>query len=171
MKLQGFDVVLAIRLLWPAATLAEVATELGVVQSQVHSGIKRLAIAGLVLPGTRKTNRHALQEFIEHGVRYAFAAQIGKETTGVPTAHSAPSMATEIDSIDTIVWPAASSPNSVRGLSVAPLYPKAIVLAELSPRTYAIAALVDVFRIGRARERSIASRQLGELIYASAAVA
>ena len=167
MSLQGFDIVLAIRLLRPATTLAELATELGVVPSQVHSSIARLALSGLVRPGTRNTNRHALREFIEHGVRYAFPGQVGREVLGVPTAHSAPPIVDEIDAIESIVWPAKESPQAVRGLSMTPLYANASVLVERSPHTYAIATLVDVFRVGRVRERAIATRRLNELLYAT----
>ncbi len=102
-KLQGFDVVLAIRLLKPAGTLAELAAELGVVPSQIHASVKRLEIAGLVRPGTRNANRHALQEFIEHGVRYAFPAQVGRPARGIPTSHSGPLLAEHIDSADAFV--------------------------------------------------------------------
>lgn len=169
--LHGFDVVLAIRLLRPASTLAVLADELGVVASQVHSSIRRLATAGLVLPGTRKTNRQALREFIEHGVRYAFPAQVGKQAHGIPTAHSAPPLASQIDAIDAFVWPASEGEGRVNGLTVTPLYSNAPRLAHASPETYRGVALVDVFRVGRARERAIATRELEGVLYGGAAVA
>lgn len=170
-KLQGFDVVLAIRMLRPVQTLAALAEELGVVASQVHASIKRLSIAGLVRPETRNTNRIALREFIEHGVRYAFPAQVGGRARGVPTAHSAPLLASQIDAVDSFVWPASKIAAGVNGLTVLPLYANAPMLAESSPETYRAVALVDVFRVGRARERGIASLALEELIYAAPAVA
>ena len=169
-KLQGFDVVLAIRLLRPAQTLAALAEELGVVASQVHASLKRLSIAGLVRPGTRNTNRLALREFIEHGVRYAFPVQVGKQARGVPTAHSAPLLASQIDGVDSFVWPAPEGVARINGLSVAPLYANAPMLHESSPETYEAVALVDVFRVGRARERGIASLALEGLLYAAPSV-
>ena len=166
-QLKGFDVALAIRLLKPASTLEVLAEELGMVASQVHASIKRLAVAGLVLPGTRKANRSALREFIEHGVRYAFPAQVGKQARGIPTAHSAPLLAGQIDAMDAFVWPASDGDARVIGLTVVPLYPKAPLLASSSPDTYAILALVDVFRVGRARERALALPALEGLLYAA----
>lgn len=163
--------MLAIRLVRPGSTLGALAKELGVVASQVHASIKRLEFAGLVLPGTRKANKLALREFIEHGVRYAFPAQVGKQARGIPTAHSAPLLASQIDSIDAFVWPASDGEGRVNGLTVTPLYPNAPMLAESSPETYRAVALVDVFRVGRARERNIATHKLEELFYAGSAVA
>ena len=170
-KLQGFDVVLAIRLLSPASTLAALADELGVVASQVHSSIKRLAIAGLLRPGTRNANRHALREFIEHGVRYAFPAQVGKQARGIPTAHSAPLLADQIDAVDSFVWPASEGDARINGLTVTPLYRNAPRLATSSPEAYKAVALVDVFRVGRARERAMAKLALERLLYDGAPIA
>ncbi len=169
-KLQGFDVVLAIRLLKPAGTLAELADELGVVPSQVHASVKRLKVAGLVRPGTRSTNRHALQEFIEHGIRYAFPAQVGRPARGIPTSHSAPLLAEHIDAADAYVWPAASLPGAVNGLSITPLYANAPALAGLSPEMYRAVSLIDAFRVGGARERAIALQLLHALIYEEASI-
>jgi hypothetical protein len=169
-KLHGFDVVLAIRLLKPAGTLAELADELRVVPSQVHASVKRLEIAGLVRPGTRSTNRHALQEFIEHGIRYAFPAQAGRPARGIPTAHSAPLLAEHIDSADAFVWPAANVPGCVSGLSITPLYTNAPALAKSSPEMYRAVSLVDAFRVGGARERAIALQLLIGLMYGAATV-
>jgi hypothetical protein len=167
-KLHGFDVVLAIRLLKPAGTLAELADELAVVPSQIHASAKRLEIAGLVRPGTRNTNRHALHEFIEHGVRYAFPARTGRRARGIPTSHSAPLLAEHLDSDDAFVWPAANVPGAVSGLSVAPLYAKAPALAKSSPEMYRAVSLVDAFRVGGARERAIARQLLSRLIFGAA---
>ena len=170
-RLQGFDIVLAIRLIRPASILAALAEELGVVPSQVHASLKRLAIAGLIRPGTRHSNRNSLREFIEHGIRYAFPVHVGRPARGIPTSHSAPLLAGHIDSADAFVWPAAHAPGSVQGLSIAPLYAKAPMLAEKSPETYQAVALLDAFRVGNARERSIASQVLAELIHGAPAIA
>jgi hypothetical protein len=107
-----------------------------------------------------------LREFIEHGVRYAFPAQVGKQTRGVPTAHSAPLLANQIDAVDAFVWPASEGAARINGLTVLPLYANAPMLAESSPETYNAVALVDVFRVGRTRERGLAALALERLMYA-----
>ncbi|HKS06879.1 MAG TPA: hypothetical protein VJR92_11235 [Gemmatimonadaceae bacterium] len=159
-SLHPFDVVLAIRLARPAGTLAQLGEELAVVASRVHASLVRLQAAGLVRPGTRETNRLALIEFLEHGVRYAFPGAIGREALGIPTAHSAEILASEIDASDALVWPATDADSPVRGYSIAPLYPGATQLPRTSPETYRIVALVDALRVGGSRERALAAKHI-----------
>jgi hypothetical protein len=52
--------------------------------------VRRLEAAGLLLPTDRHPNKSALLEFLVHGVRYAFPAQLGAEIRGVPTAGGLP---------------------------------------------------------------------------------
>ena len=155
-----FDLVLAIRLLQPVTTLAPLAEELGVAPSQVHAGLKRLAEAGLLRSEGRATNVRALGEFILSGVRYAFPVTRGPLTEGVPTAYSTAPLAAVVDAIDVVVWPAPNAPRRVKGFSLTPLYPKAPLLIERSPETYKIVSIVDAFRLGDARIRSMARAEL-----------
>lgn len=151
-----FDVVVALRLLTPNTTLAATAAELAVAPSQVHASVVRLAAAGLLKPGTRSANPRALGEFILFGVRYAFPAVRGRLSAGVPTAHSAPALAGEIDAIDVLVWPAPLERDAVRGFSIKPLYEKAPRLVSSSPETYRLLTLVDAMRLGDPRSRNAA---------------
>ena len=155
-RLHPFDVVLALRLARQAGTLSDLAKDLSVVPSQVHAAVNRLEFAGLIRPGSRETNRHALAEFIEHGVRYAFPVMPDAETTGVPTAHSAEPLSSEIDASDAFVWPTAKARDAVRGRGIVPLYGAAPKLRESDPETYRLVALVDAVRAGSPRERSLA---------------
>lgn len=151
-----FDVVLALRLLEPAGTLAQLASELAVVPSQVHTSLRRLERAGLLRPESRAANPRALGEFLLAGVRYAFPAVKGPLADGIPTAYSAPALAPLVDPVDVVVWPAKSLPNAVRGFSIRPLYAGAPRLATTSPETYRLVTLVDALRIGDPRIRSAA---------------
>lgn len=159
-RLNPLDLVVTIRLLRPARGLAELATELDVSVSQVHAAIKRAQFAGLLRPGTRDANRHALAEFLEHGVRYAFPCRPGADADGVPTAHSAQPLADDIVSPDAYVWPAPKAAGRVRGAAITPLYGNAARLLETSPDTYRLLTLVDALRVGRARERKLALQYL-----------
>ncbi len=160
LRTHPFDIVVAIRLLQPAATLAPLAEELGVSPSQVHASIGRLSLAGLLRPDSRTTNARALGEFIVGGVRYAFPATRGPLAEGVPTAYSTAPLAAVVDAIDVVVWPAPAAPNRVRGFSLTPLYPRAPLLVERSPETYRLVSIVDAFRLGDARIRSQARAEL-----------
>ena len=155
-----FDIVLSLRLLQPAGTLVQLAEELTAVPSQVHASLVRLARAGLLRPNARATNARALGEFVIHGVRYAFPAQRGELTVGVPTAYSAPPLSSDFDATDVLVWAAPRHAGAVQGFSVVPLYPGAITLAERSPATYLLVAMVDALRIGDPRVRLVARQRL-----------
>ncbi|HVH40194.1 MAG TPA: hypothetical protein VM764_09225 [Gemmatimonadaceae bacterium] len=159
-----FDVVVALRLLTPSTTLAATAAELAVAPSQVHASLGRLEGAGLLKPGTRSTNTRALGEFILFGVRYAFPALRGRLVAGVPTAHSAPALAGEIDAVDVVVWPAPLDRDAVRGFSIKPLYAKAPRLVSASPGTYRLLTLVDAMRLGDPRSRNAARAQLEQAL-------
>jgi hypothetical protein len=148
-----FDLVVALRLLQPATTLASIADEIAAAPSQVHASLKRLDAAGLLRPTARATNARALLEFLSSGVRFAFPAQRGPLRDGIPTAYSAPPLNTVVDAIDVVVWPAAGRPNIVRGFSVVPLYKRAPLLVERSPETYRLLTLVDALRLGDPKVR------------------
>lgn len=148
-----FDLVVALRLLQPATTLAVIADELAASASQVHASLKRLDAAGLLRPNARATNARALLEFLSGGVRFAFPAQRGPLREGVPTAYSAPPLNTVVDAIDVIVWPAPNHPKAVRGFSMVPLYRRAPLLLERSPETYRLLTLVDALRLGDPKVR------------------
>ncbi|HJS46565.1 MAG TPA: hypothetical protein VJ773_01125 [Gemmatimonadales bacterium] len=125
--------------------------------SVLHGAVRRLGLAGLLLPGTRQPNRSALLEFIEHGVRYAFPGTLGPVSRGVPTAHAGPDLAGTVVG-EPVVW--ASAEGASVGAAVAPLHPRADRLPELAPDVYAALALVDALRVGRARERTLAREAL-----------
>lgn len=98
--------------------------------------------------------------FLIHGVPYAFAAKPKERTRGTPTAWAAPVMETQItgapDSLP--VWP--NPDGKVKGVAVAPLYAGAVKAAQADQKLYALLALVDAVRIGKARERNLAEREL-----------
>ena len=56
------------------------------------------------------------------------------------------------------VWP--DPEGTVRGQAVKPLYPSAVAAAGRDPQFYDLLALVDVLRLGRARERKMAEVEL-----------
>jgi DNA-binding transcriptional ArsR family regulator len=141
-------------------TYAGLASRLHLSPSRVHEAMKRARIAGLV-DAKRRVLRSALLEFLVHGVRYAFFAERGPITRGVPTAHAAPPLAALIaDGGPVPVWP--DPQGAVRGETITPLHPAAPRAAQEQPQLYELLALVDALRIGRARERKLAATLLEE---------
>lgn len=148
-----FDVVVALRLLQPTATLAVLAHELAASPSQVHAALRRLDYAGLLKPEARVTNPRALLDFLIGGVRYALPAQRGPLREGVPTAYSADPLNATVDATDALVWPAPGHPLAVRGFSIVPLFRRAPMLIERSRETYRLLTIVDALRLGDPRLR------------------
>jgi len=102
----------------------------------------------------------ALQEFLIHGVKYAFPAERGELTRGIPTAHAAAPLKREISAGNEPppVWPSAMG--KTRGDSFAPLYKTVPEAALRDPFLYQMLALLDAIRDGRSRERQLAEQEL-----------
>ena len=156
------DIVVALKLCLSGAErpFAVLAAELGMSASEVHGACVRLVEARLLEADSRCIRRAALREFLRGGVPYAFPAQLGELTRGVPTAWAAPVMAGKVAVADAAipVWP---DPDGTRqGLAVEPLYGSVPAAAKRDPALYELLALVDALRIGRARERKFAEQAL-----------
>jgi hypothetical protein len=141
-------------------TFRLVADQLYLSISQVHSGLKRAEIAGLFSSTQRRPMRPALEEFIVHGVRYAYAVRPGAPARGVPTSYAAPPLNELIvqSSGPVPVWPYPHG--EVRGYIIEPLHPAAPKAAIADTQLYELLALVDGIREGRARERKLAEKEL-----------
>jgi hypothetical protein len=109
-----------------------------------------------------RPNLAALEEFLIHGVKYAFPAQHGEPTRGVPTSYAAlPLRQVIAPSNDPApVWPFAEG--TERGTAFEPLYKMAPKAALRDPVLYEYLALVDALRDGRARERRLAEEMMAQ---------
>ncbi|WDS37226.1 helix-turn-helix domain-containing protein [Pseudoxanthomonas sp.] len=147
-------------------TFAVLAQELAMSAAEVHASVKRATAAGLVNArgrGDWSPIGPALQEFLVHGVRYAFPAEVGPVKRGVPTAHAAEPLSSLLHSeSDTPVW--AHSQGSARGPSVSPIYRTAPQAALADPALHRLLALLDALRIGRVRERELAAQLLSDAL-------
>jgi hypothetical protein len=144
----------------------QLAYELRMSASEVHKGVGRLDHARLFNKQTKRPHRRACEEFLVHGVKYAFAPDVGPVTRGVPTGFAAPvlshPLSPESAEMEAYVWPHPEG--LVRGTALAPLFPAAVEAARHDEALYAALALLDAMRIGRARERSLAEKMLLETL-------
>jgi hypothetical protein len=140
----------------------QLANELHLYPSEVYNSIKRARVSHFIqrLEPEDRLNRSALLEFLLHGIRYAFPAEKGTLTRGVPTGYAAPPLLESIaaSSEPPPVWPYADG--SVRGYSFVPLHKNVPKAALEDSKFYELLALVDALRDGRARERELAGREL-----------
>jgi hypothetical protein len=146
------------------------AGELALSMGAIHAGVRRAVAARLMSDASAATGRPvlpALVEFLLHGIRYVYPPDRGDLTRGMPTGYAAPPLDKIIVQPDEPppVWPYAEG--TVRGYKLAPLYPSVPVAASRDPKLYELLALVDAIRDGRARERSLASKELESRLMAS----
>jgi predicted transcriptional regulator len=144
---------------WYHHTIAE---ELGISQSEVSQSLTRCCYAGLIDSSRKKVNRLALFELLSHGISYVFPQHPGATVRGVLTAHSALPLNQVINSSEKYVWPYAKGKE--RGQAVEPLYSTAVTAALKDGLLYELLALVDALRVGRAREKEMAKKELEKRI-------
>lgn len=140
---------------------AQLAAELGMPASEVHSSVRRARASGLVHGAALqdRPNVTALEEFLVHGLRYAFPVERGGMTRGVATSFGAPPLQGRVGSSGEIpVWPYAEGEE--RGVALAPLYRSAPAAAMRDEAFYELLVLADALRDGRARERKLAEAEL-----------
>ena len=158
------DVLVAMKLVVHperAGSVRQLGEELGMSKSAVAYSLNRLIALDLVKGegGARRINKLALRDFLENGVRWIAPAKLGDFELGLPTAHSADVLAQNfVGDADPFVMPLAHGP--MRGRAVSPLHPLAPKAAARDERLHRLLAGVDALRIGRARDRQVAAKEL-----------
>ena len=151
-----------------AWTYNGLAVELGMSPSEVHAGVKRAIRARLARADggscpARPVVR-PVEEFVFYGVPHVFIPDQGGETRGIPTAWAAPLLRESLvgGSAPPPVWPHPEGTS--RGYEFSPLYRAAPEAALRDERLYNLLTLLDVFRMGRAREVKMARELFRDLI-------
>lgn len=140
----------------------DLANTLFISASEISESLERSRYAGLIDQEKKRVQRGNLVEFLIYGMKYAFPAIPGIITRGIPTAHSHPFVKQFIHSNQDYVW--TSTSGEVIGQSIEPFYAtqdKAILEdAEL----YKLLAFLDMIRVGRLREVTLAKQELIKLL-------
>lgn len=169
MQLKPQDIVVLLKLVsldgdWTYRSLAQ---ELFISIGEVHNALSRTEKAHLFNARQRRPYMQPLEEFLIHGVKYAFPSEHGSLTRGMPTAYAAPPLNRIIvqpENDDPPVWP--DPEGSARGYKLKPLYQNVPEAAKLDKRLYEMLALLDAIRDGRARERNLAAEHLQKYLRA-----
>ena len=171
MNLKPQDIFVALKLVAMASprwTYVQLANELFMSASEINASIKRGIKARLIADVDRdklspRPIRKALEEFIIHGVKYAFPPDRGELVRGIPTGYAAPPLEDQfIPSNDPPpVWP--DPEGKIRGYSFSPLYKSVPKAAKVDKKLYMLLVLVDAIRDGRAREKEIAIKEIHSL--------
>jgi hypothetical protein len=150
-------------------TYSQLAEETCISVGESHASIRRLKASRLFDEFTKSVIPTALVEFLIHGLKYAFPAEIGAPTRGIATSHSAPILHEEVlqSETDTYVWAYANGRQ--KGLAIKPLSKNAPKAALRDQKLYDFLALIDAVRIGKSREKNIAVAKLESLVQRMAA--
>ena len=163
MILKPQDIVILLKIValgegqWSYASLA---ADLAMSTSEIHAGIKRAVTARLMDAQRGRPLIKSLEEFLIHGVKYAFPPDHGGLTRGIPTGYSAPPLRDMISQPNEPppVWP--DPEGNTRGHEFSPLYKSVPKAVKKDNALYELLAIVDAIRDGRAREREIAIKEL-----------
>ena len=156
--LQPQDLVLAIYIVTndDAWTFQSVSQVLGISPSQVHAAWKRLVAAKLADSEFKRVIKKNLLEFLCHGAKYCFPAQLEGQGVGMPTSHSHSRIRQLLVGGDgeIYIWPDAQGKS--KGIVLLPVHKSALQLAKSNKNAYAILAAVDLLRTGKPREQEAA---------------
>jgi len=141
----------------------KLANDLFISQSEVSKSLVRSKFAGLIDGSGKKVYKLALLEFLQHGIKYMFPERPGALVRGIPTAHSALPLSNIITSEEHYVWPFGKG--KIRGQAITPLYPSVVDAVQNDQKLHELLALVDAIRVGRARERELAIKELKDRIF------
>jgi len=142
------------------SSVRSIGEPLGLDPAAVHRALRRLEQAGLI-DNRRRVSRSSAEEYFLHAWKYAFPVKQMGPTRGVPTAWAAAPLKDllAISNDDPPpVWPYAKG--KVRGIALEPIHDN---VPEVALRDSLIAeqlALLDAIRLGDARIREVASKEL-----------
>lgn len=165
-SMKSQDVVVLLKIIalkndiWQQIPLAK---SLKMSQSEVSQSVARSKYAGLLDDGGKRVMRQALMDFLQYGLAIVFPVKPGAVVRGIPTAHSAAPLNKDISSDEFYVWPFAKG--NVRGHGITPLYATVPQAALEDEQLYAMLALADALRVGKAREKNIAVQELKNRIW------
>jgi DNA-binding Lrp family transcriptional regulator len=141
-------------------TLPILSRQLGISSSEISKSVRRSQYSGLIIGD--KISVSALLEFIKYGLPYVFPVRPGAPVRGIPTAVSHPKISEPFSGDEVFVWPHASG--TARGYTINPLYPSLPEAVLTDGKLYYAAALVDVLRMGKTREKQYAETELKKLL-------
>lgn len=137
-------------------TYRKLAKHLFISLSEANNAVKRCIAAGLLFQlGAKriKVNRPVLVNFIRYGAGVSFYTEPGRIVRGIPTSYAAPVFKEIFASSNSTppVWPCARG--TAKGVAINPLYKSVSKAVMIDSWLYKQLALVDIFRIGTAREK------------------
>ena len=149
---------------WPMRRLAG---SLSISLGEIHAAVERGRAAGVLgLPrGKLNVARRKLFELVTVAVPQVYYAIRGSVELGVPAAMHADSLKGVFPPsgrVIPLVWPCATG--TVKGESLLPLYPTVPRAIQHDLDLHRLLALIDVVRVGDAKDRRLATDLLDRMI-------
>ena len=136
----------------------ELADELGISIGEINASLKRNQKSGF-LDAELIPVKYAIKEFLLHGFKYCFPAELGQPTRGIKTAYAAPFIAEQFASQELPpVWP--DPEGDERGIEFKALYKSVPFAIKKDQQLYRFLVLLDILRSGRKREINFAKDML-----------
>lgn len=163
--LRGQDILLMLKLAAHGgrrtARMLDLGLSLGLSQPEISNSIKRCRASRLLSEEQTVLYRN-LTECCIYGLPYFMPGELGPVTVGIATAHSVAPLRHKLVVQDEYVWPWAEG--NTRGQQLQPIYASVPKAASADARLYELLALVDVLRIGKARDKQLAKEMLENLL-------
>lgn len=160
-SLKPQDVLILLKIVSLGSTpfrIIDLAHELDISPGEITMALERLRISGLLAANKRMLNPASILEFLIHGLKYVFPAELGTIVRGIPTSHSGAKLSQKIVSDTEYVWPCEEG--STKGIAVSPLYASVPHAVLKDSKLHHLLALVDAIRIGKTREQAMAIKEL-----------
>jgi hypothetical protein len=156
------DVLVMMKLLAsPDLSQRGLAEQLFISQAEVSHGLKRLKASSLLVDG--HVSVQAALEFLVHGLKYICPPEFGMPALGLPTSFAHPEFKfVKYGADEVYVWPEAKGEK--RGIALLPIYPTLPQACVIDKNLYRLAALVEMVRAGRARERQIGADEIKKFL-------
>ncbi|MFN0200206.1 MAG: hypothetical protein ACKVTZ_01725 [Bacteroidia bacterium] len=164
-KMKPQDIVILVKLLLQKEdkswTYQSLASQLNMSSSTIHASLERSHKVNLYSKWRKEVFVSPFLEFLFHGLKYVFPAEIGEKVKGIPTAHSAKPLADFIiTSKENYVWKTEGAEQEIVGYEVSPLYKNLPNIVKNDINLYEAFALIDALRVGKAREKNFAQEEL-----------
>ena len=142
------DVIIAIGLLrWgKEIPQKDLASKLLLSPAEIVKSLKRLEKSHLI-DSSKKVDKTALLNFIKHGLRIAFPAQIGPMKKGIKTSLSHLGLQKQLKQKPEYAYVWETETGKHLGQSVTPLYPGLELLAKSDRDFYEILSSLEVVRL------------------------
>jgi len=142
--------------------MKDMANKLFISPSEISTSLQRSVYSGLVADDRHSIIRESLLKFIIYGLPYTFPTKPGTPAMGIPTGHSAYPLSNFFNDSEIYVWPYENG--EIRGLSIEPYYTNQPKAVKFNNELHAVLALTDAIRLGRKREKNMASDMLEQIL-------